>query len=271
MRCPYKRVRPARHARYFMVGEQPTEMLHLQLCDADTQRFDREFNVWVNDDVADLVPLESVRTGKLRAVPCVRCLGSRPDRARHARYLMLGEDPQEAYRVQLCDEHAEEFDRDIGAWSILADAVELQPERARALRLGTSELGDDHAARIRELRERAASRQRRVDADTASEVRLGSDSDEWRFSVHAQDRAGERNFTRQQVLRAAAFPERVTPVVGEQAGPGIFYHYRGGITAVVNRLERIIITVYTQREYDCQSSRGPAPRKPPTPTWKSTT
>jgi hypothetical protein len=271
MRCPYRRVRPARHARYFMVGEQPTEMLHLLLCDKCMRLFEREINTWVNGEVADVVSLEAARASKLRAAPCVRCLGSRAASARHARYLMLGEDPQEAYRVQLCDGHADEFDRDIGAWSILADAVELQPERARALRLGASEFGDDDAARIRELRERAAARRpRAVDADEASEVQLGSGSDEWRFSVHAQDRAGERNFTKQQVLQAAAFPTTTAPTVGQDAGPDKFYHSRNGVTTVVDRRKRIIVTVYNKREYDCQISRGPALRKPPTPTWQGT-
>lgn len=258
MRCPYKRVRSAHQTRHFMVGERLDEMLRLRLCDEDTQLFDREFNVWFR--AADVAPPGTTA--------CMRCPPRPRVAATHTRYLMVGEDSDEACHIRLCESHMREFDRDIGAWVPLADVVELDPARARALRRGASEYGDEAARQIRELRERAAARRPRANSSAAGEVQPSSVFDEWRFSVHAQERAEERNFTRQQVLLAAISPTTTAPTTGKDAGPDKFYHSRAGVTVVVNRRERIIITVYRQSEYDNKIARSP--RRPSLPTWKGT-
>lgn len=256
MRCPFNRVRRARHTRYFASGVEPSEILCLRLCDTHQQLFDREFNVWVN--VADIVSPEFARA-KPRKPMCVRCLRrSRP--GEHVRLLMAGEDPQEACRLYLCDSHADDFDVDFEVWRGIADVAETQPAWARTLRMARTEFGDDAAARIRELKERATSRQQRpTSADSSEgEIRLGPLSDQWRFSLHAQQRAQERGFSPAQVLQAATRPDVTAPTTGSNAGPNLFYHVNSDCCAVVNVQKKIIITVYNKFEYLCQISHGPS-------------
>lgn len=260
MRCPYKRLRKAKHTRFFAVGEQPGNILQLRLCEAHKQLFDREFNAWIEQ--AEVVSIEFARVNKLRTANCMRCTRSRAGRAEHTRVLLVGEDPRDVCRIRLCESHVEQFDIDFDAWSSLADIVELQPATARALRSTGSTFGDDSAIRIRALKERAASRLQEVaNDDTTDEVRLGPRTDEWRFSLHAQQRAEERNFSPAQVLRAASSPTTTAPTTGKNAGPDLFYHVNGGVCAVVNVRQRIILTVYEKFEYLCQISRGSTPAR----------
>jgi hypothetical protein len=255
MRCPYRRVRSARHTRYFAAGDQPDEILCLRLCATHQQLFDRTVNEWINN--AEVVSLEFART-KPRNPKCMRCLRVR--RADHARIILVGENPQDVCRTQLCNDHVESFDVEFGVWCGLAVTAETQPQWSRALRLTRSEFGDDAALRIRELKERAAGRQPRsanVDDATEGEVRLGPLSDQWRFSLHAQQRAEERGFAPNQVLWAASHPHFTAPTTGSNAGPDLFYHVSGDCCAVVNVRQKIIITVYNKFEYLCQISHGP--------------
>lgn len=257
MRCPYRRIRAARHTRYFAAGDQPNEILCLRLCVDCRQRFDREINRWFSD--AEVVSLEFARN-KSHDSKCVRCLRGGATRGRHARVLLVGENPQEVCRIQLCDDHVDSFDLEFDVWRGLADLAPTQPQWSRALRLSRSEFGDDATMRIRELRERAARRRPRreaVGSTSEGDVYLGPLSDQWRFSLHAQQRATERGFTPEQVLQAATNPTVTAPQVGRNAGPGQYYHVNDDCCAVVDAQQKIIITVHNKFEYLCQISRGP--------------
>jgi hypothetical protein len=182
----------------------------------------------------------------------MRCPYGRPRLGDHTRYFAIGENSEEVYCIQLCGEHARRFDLDFNVWATLADVVEPGLLTTGVVRPKVSQaVGDDDAARIRELRERAArSRTTAVVEDNRDEVLIGPRGDQWRFTKHAQDRARQRQFTPEQVLKAAAYPETRMP---SPSHPGRYYHVTDPCCAVVDPETRLIITVYTKFQYLCKS------------------
>lgn len=187
---------------------------------------------------------------------CMRCPYGRPRDAEFVRQFTIGDDSEEVYVIRLCAEHARRFDCDFNIWANLADVVEANPPTIQGVRPKVSrEIGDDAAARIRELRERAARRSgatAKVAQDDEGDVLLGARADEWRFSVHAQDQAKLRHFTPEQVLKAAAYPDTTMPNSSPEH-PSTFFHVLDPCCAVVDRKTKRIVTVYTKFEYLCKS------------------
>lgn len=181
---------------------------------------------------------------------CMRCPYGRERVGDHARYFTVGEDPEEVYSLELCGEHARRFDMDLNLWGSLANVVPL-PAGAVRSPVSREFVGDGSAARIRELRERAArDRPVAVVDEDREEILLGSRAEQWRFSPHAQQRAKERGFTPEQVLTAAAYPETKMP---SPSHADRRYHVTDPCCAVVDPKTKLIITVYTKFEYLCKS------------------
>lgn len=173
---------------------------------------------------------------------CMRCPYGRPRDAEYLRQFTISEAPESVYVLRLCAEHARRFDCDLNIWVNLADEVEGTPPTIRGIRPTVSrKIGDDAAARIRELRERAAERARPVadSSTTEGEVVMGPRSDEWRFTVHAQKRAEERGYTLQQAYEAAA-----NPTLRKPADEGCEFRANGECCVVVDVTKKLIVTVH---------------------------
>lgn len=166
------------------------------------------------------------------------------------------------YRLRLCDEHAEMFDRDMGRWTHLSEEIDPPTEYVTTSRVRseffTAELLEDarRTTRIREAaeaaRRQAASeefaRRRRaeIDAETALQeeehaFKTIPNARLWRLSQHARQRMGERGFDVDDVLRTATTPMHTYRQPWR--GDDIAIYQRGDCRIAVNDTERVIITV----------------------------
>jgi len=195
---------------------------------------------------------------------CMRCPYVRPRSARHTRGFVLTTQTDELNKLRLCDEHARQFDRDLGMWMQCAELIEMDhdivsPSVVSAQRPNGSRgtFGDMDAARIRALRERAASKRKPSSSTPTDEpdpyVLIGPRADQWRFTIHAQQRASERGFDVHTVLQAAVHPESSAP---SRQGENVFYHVKGNCCTVVDTEKKEIITVYDYFEYLCKASKA---------------
>lgn len=190
---------------------------------------------------------------------CMRCPYARPRNAENARQFSVGDRPTEVNHFWLCDEHAQQFDREFNQWARYADVVEVaESPVTRALRPGApSEFGgDEAAARIRELKERARANEKAGQEHAADsgpgDALIGPRDDRWRLSPQAQKRIAECAFDERQVLRAATDPEKSLP---KSTARDEWYQIAGDCYALVDRRAKRVITVYTQLEYFCAHAR----------------
>ena len=155
--------------------------------------------------------------------------------------------------LALCMEHARRFDLDVNPWTFLADVREAVSPAIERPQVPRGNFVDSDAARIRALKEKAAARfgSRVVEEERDYDL-IGTRGDEWRFTRHAQERATKREFTPEQVLRAAAHPEIKLPN-RNPTHPGTVYHVAGGCCAIVHPQQKRIITVLDYLEYSCRT------------------
>lgn len=191
---------------------------------------------------------------------CMRCPYVRPRRATVQRSFMLAQYPDEQYDLNLCDVHGAQFDREQNVWATVADVVEVEPTTVRPTRAFRSDsrrrFGDDSAARIRALKEKAnAGRTPTVVKEDDRDVLIGPSHDQWLFTIHAQERAKERGFNVQDVLKAAANPHTTAPS-SRKDSPNVFYHVTNDCCAVVDRKRKMIVTVYTKFQYLCKAANA---------------
>lgn len=185
------------------------------------------------------------------------------------------------YRLRLCARHAAAFDRELGAWTMLAEEVDNPYDTAgqrRSSPFFTAERKRE-TARLRELRDRAiqraaesaaaeaaeaAAHARRaqfeaaehpggsagaspaaapphVDADELAARRAIPGAFSWGLTTHARQRAAQRGFSIAAVLRTAAQPEHTYRQ--SHRGPGIALYSRGDCRVVVDTETQTIITV----------------------------
>lgn len=192
---------------------------------------------------------------------CMRCPYVRPRRATQQRSFMLAQYPDEQYDLDLCDEHAAQFDRDLYVWMDLADIVDVEPTMARPSRAFRPDsprgAGDESATRIRELREKAnASRTPTVvTEDDERDALIGPSHDQWLFTRHAQKRAKERGFDMQDVLKAAAHPHTSAPS-SRKDSPHVQWRLTDECCAVVDVETKEILTVYNKFQYYCKAANA---------------
>lgn len=157
------------------------------------------------------------------------------------------------YTYNLCDDHAALFDRELGAWALLASDVlvlglGLAPPQARPRKAGR-----EATVRIREVQARARQlhqqQQERVAAELAATLSpVASGHHAWRLSVRAHERADDHGFTAAEVLETALFPDLTYPQ--PERGAGIYEHRRGKCRVIVDRESRLVITVMEGADTD---------------------
>ena len=180
------------------------------------------------------------------------------------------------YDLPLCQAHADLFGRDLYAWARLAEQV--SPVFATAPRHGRHYAADRRRetertraalaqlAADQRAAERAAARLAEIDGATTPPGQPPStpappDLDDprgfgWTLSAHALHRAAERGFSRAEVLRAAADPERTHRLPGEDDSK--WEHVRGTCRAVVNPATQTVVTVTRASETWLDDQQLPA-------------
>lgn len=189
---------------------------------------------------------------------CMRCPYNRTRRAKLTRFFTIGENPDQVLKLRLCEACTARFDRELHQWIMVAELIELPAPALRVTRAagGSPVFGDESAKRLRELREKAQGAKPVATVTSEAvvdEVLIGPRADEWRFTVHAQKRAKQRNFTTAQVLKAAAYAETTMPC-NDPDNPDAYYHVADDCCVVVNPKQKIIITTYEKFEYLLKSS-----------------
>jgi hypothetical protein len=170
---------------------------------------------------------------------CNYCPWTRKRAARNDRFLTLG-DPRDGVTVhlRLCNTHATKFDKDQGQWVAVGAIVSEAEVPAKPAAAPPVAVHDPDAnKRLLALTQSAAERR----AAAAKVRRLPSVADQWQVTRHAADRAQERRFTVDQMLRAAVDPEKVIP---SPKSATAVYHARGDCCVVVNPAQKRIITVH---------------------------
>jgi hypothetical protein len=167
------------------------------------------------------------------------------------------------YKLELCDEHAKMFDREVGAWARLAAEIDT-PDFARPRSQFFLDERARETARIRELSQkakeqaavgdfatkRAAAMAAQVEADVAAESEARSrklipGGMKWRLTDHARERAEQRGYTVHDVLEAAARPDHTYASVRD---PELTIHERAGCRVVVDGRSCAIITVIDRND-----------------------
>lgn len=167
------------------------------------------------------------------------------------------------YEIDLCDPHADMFDRDLNAWTMLAAEVDnpyqgKTPAVVSQKRSNTS-LTDfnmtalENARRLKEIREREEAKLRMKAAEDAqiraerarmTETRARKSipgSMKWKIALHAYQRLVERGFSVYDVLETAAQPEQT--YLQPWRGDYVAIYQRAHCRVVVNEDSHTIITV----------------------------
>lgn len=140
------------------------------------------------------------------------------------------------YEIDVCEKHADMFQRDISGWTRVAREKERPNFFARS---------DVQRERHNSIRVETQQRARPAPTEPKNhppierpEVRVS-----WYLSQHAEERLEERGpvygFERKDVFLAAQAPEEVTP----QAEEDRFMYVRGKVALIVSRQSSTILTV----------------------------
>lgn len=147
------------------------------------------------------------------------------------------------YEIDLCDRHAEMFQRDMFGWT------RLSREKERPTTFGrTSVELDNHRRLARSESDRAAERRRQQEQQSAESQQpqletIPGPALEWTLSKHAEEQLKKRGplfgFGKREVLLAAHTPE-----ASYLADDGVCYRQnRGSVSVVVDRTRRSVVTV----------------------------
>jgi hypothetical protein len=179
------------------------------------------------------------------------------------------------YELDLCEQHAALFHREMLAWQRLATPLDDRDRRSETspFRGRTSAVNETFTAerqvtlaRIAELRQRDAERQRRDTPQTperkprvakqAPAASFPMSGFGWQLTEHAKERAETRGYDIREVLHAAAEPEQT--YASPKYGPTAAIHQRGDLAVAVDVATRTIISVLhkTTQQYHPSAHRS---------------
>lgn len=162
---------------------------------------------------------------------CARCAGLEKKAAATKRQFAV---EKEQYEIELCEDHARTFDRDMGAWTRVAD--EILP----VVYAGTSDFQRARAVKNLFLPEPSP------DPHVVKVQKLPPQYHLWTLTTHAKERCAERGISQRDALILASDPSFARPVPGPDGGDGDtgkWIHTRGGWHAIVDRQKKTVITV----------------------------
>lgn len=155
------------------------------------------------------------------------------------------------YKLDLCENHGEMFDRDIGGWTRLSEEIDNpydgsskitstftreQSERARAV-LNQSDAirrNVEDSAFVQKQAEKLAKEAMQHAYNSIPGAKL------WTFTNHARERMMLRKFTPAEVLMAVTMPATRTP---HPSDPSEVYCTRDRCIAIVNPRAHVIVTI----------------------------
>lgn len=166
--------------------------------------------------------------------------------------------------IDLCEQHADAFDRDIGVWVRLASDIDNPYDRAGRSTTFTRERAEDarrvveQSAALQRQNEESVLVQKRAAEQAAETARLAREAERqaynlipgakiWTLTRHARDRMMLRGFTPTDVLMAVTMPSAKTPSVN----PGqahLLVCRRGDCRVVVDPRTHQIVTVIDRSE-----------------------
>jgi hypothetical protein len=173
---------------------------------------------------------------------CDRCGYGKERPATQTRKFSLDDDH---YKIDLCDPHAEMFDRDLGVWSRLGRDDESYQPTARVFTQDAIER-ERRAAEVRAKSQPELFSPDAGDAQIATAMKLvrnsaHADALRWRLTPHAHERAAEREVTVAEVIECAAHPDHV---VSSDRGDHSMVHHKGDVRVCVDPKDKVVITVY---------------------------
>jgi hypothetical protein len=189
---------------------------------------------------------------------CDRCAFGTEKPATEHRIFSIDED---YYELDVCEKHAEMFDRDLSGWTRLAAEID-GPKHARKSQFFTKERQEE-TRRINEARDRIARQAhdqefaQRRSAEIELEEALTEERNarqtiagamRWSITKHARERIKEYGYSYDEVLQAAAFPTHHYQDSSRRAREVIYYADTCRIA--VDEHTHTVITVLPRVEYD---------------------
>lgn len=181
------------------------------------------------------------------------------------------------YKLKLCEQHLDAFDRDIGSWSRLAQEVDAPNGREHSEYFNAERR--EETRRLRELTERvneransdaaAAARAKQLADEEAQEEKRKADEAlrhtwttvpgamSWTMTNHARQRMHEYGFQPDDLLKAAAMPDQsYTQPWNNNDNSKV--HRSADCRIIVNETDKVIITVLPR-----EGRKAVAPSKAP--------
>lgn len=138
------------------------------------------------------------------------------------------------YELDLCEKHAQQFDREIGGWTRIAR--EVTPE----VHAGRLEITRAREVAKTAVTERPLPRITPPADGTVVSRRLPPTYHRWSLSAHAHQRCNERQISQSDALMCASDPAFAYP---HDVDPAKWIHVRGDVLTVVNPSTYEVVTV----------------------------
>lgn len=179
---------------------------------------------------------------RIKVKDCDRCGGTRKPATITRKFAV----DKDQYEIDLCDDHARAFDRDMGAWARIAR--DITPVVYRF----SSEM-----KRERDIDRAVKSAFKPTPPDDPNVVviqRLPASFHLWSLTDHAKQRCRERQISEHDALMTACDPGYAFPARSD--APNTFVHIRGEWAAVVNPIRKVVITVMTRAAVEAEEKEA---------------
>lgn len=171
------------------------------------------------------------------------------------------------YLLELCQEHAEMFDRDMSRWTRVSQDIDNPYAGTRGRSEFFTREATEQTRRARELAEKARKEAASRDfaARRAAEIAMEEEQHlrkslpgalAWALTTHARERMVERGFTLEDLYRTATQPEHTYPQ--EWRGPDVAIYQRGDCRLAVNTRQQVVITVIDRNDVLETAESAPA-------------
>ena len=187
---------------------------------------------------------------------CDRCQFGKGLPPTEERKWSIGEDH---YINDLCVKHAAQWDREFGAWACMARPDESRT-RAPVYFTSAAKEADRRAAELRARQSAVTIRKVEPTAPADDEptpitprTKAEALAAGWILSTHAEERAQLREFTKEEMLLAAADPQRTQP--NRKYGERARIHVRGDCAVAVDPISKIVFTVMPRGSYTFTADR----------------
>lgn len=159
------------------------------------------------------------------------------------------------YKLELCEQHGDAFDRDLGVWIQLAQDIDNPFAGTKSSTMFTKEDNERQRSVLQQSDEVRRNTEQSIFAKKQAE-RLAEEAEHeaynkipgakiWTLTRHARERMMERNFTVAEVLMTVTMPATRVP---DLADPSETLCIRDRCIAVVNPRTHVIITIRDRDE-----------------------